>query len=183
MLTKIDNHSKASSLINLKLLLEMSISIENIETIDTGAPSKQALDTHSRLLSKIFSQVYLHLFHEANTRIFVDDAPLKPTTKDVILSHIAGIFYVLLHMVTLPMLTHPAFALGLFHSRHSPNSRFWNKLESPTPCNMLIKDFLEHCMNNNNVNLSHNAHLISPNHAFRYHYLNRNIKFKMLKTT
>ena len=119
---KVGKHVKTSSLIARKLLLEMSISIEEVEAIDERVPSQQDLKMHSSLSSKIFSQAQPTLFHKANEPVFIDNAPLTPTTKDVILSCIIGIFYILLHTETFPILTNPDFSLSLFHPRHAPNS-------------------------------------------------------------
>ena len=83
-----------------------------------------------------------NLFDEANGHLFIDETPLIPTTKDVILSCIVGIFFVLSHVGNLSMLTNTSFTLGLFHPLHAPNSQFWNKLASPTQHTMFINDFL-----------------------------------------
>ena len=83
--------------------------------------------------------------------VFIDDAPLIPTTKNLLLAHIAGIFFVLLHAGSSPMLTNPEFALYLFHPHRVPDSYFWNKLASPIDHAEVVNCFFEYCENNDNI--------------------------------
>ena len=93
MLTKIGQCMKSYSLIGHKLLTDTCISIEKLDTIDAGGPDKESLDTHYSRLRKMHSQVCPDLLDETNGCLLIDDTPLTPTSQNIMLSCVKGLFY------------------------------------------------------------------------------------------
>ena len=61
MLTKIEYHVKASSLIGHEFLSDTCVTIENNKVTDVGGPSQKTIDVYSRQASKTFSRCFPNL--------------------------------------------------------------------------------------------------------------------------
>ena len=119
---------KDSSLVARKLLSEISINIENVEAINVQGPSQQALDMHSRILRKMHSQVHPNFFEEAKGHVFIDDSPLSPKKK-IVLVFIARFFFAVA-LGKFADVSKSSIFIGLFNPRHDLDSNFWNELAS-----------------------------------------------------
>ena len=71
--------------------------------------------------------------------------------------------------------------MGLLNIHHAPNPHFWNKLVSPIEHTEFINGFFNDCLTNDNVDLSHNADLSSPNRNIRDYFILSEIKLTNAK--
>ena len=108
-------------------------------------------------------QCFPIFFEETNGCFSIDDAPLTPKTRDVILSCIVGIFFVLLHSESFPVLTNQSFAFGLFRPNHIPDKHLWNKFASPIDNAEEIGAFFTDCFMVDNIDLSWTLDPSAPN--------------------
>ena len=133
------------------------------KNIDAGAPTQQEIYFYSSRTKKINSQCFLNLFGKTNGWFVIDNTPLTPKTRNIVLSCIIRIFFVPLCSGNLPVLNNSAFALGLFYPNHTPDKHFWNKSTYPIEYAEEKDAFLTDCFMIDDADLLHTLCSSTPN--------------------